>query len=67
MLEYGQGVGQATGVAGGGGGGGTQDVGANAAAFVSNAVDTISSLSPETLLLIVVVVLLGLIVLRRAF
>ncbi len=67
MLEYGQGVGQATGVAGGGGGGGTQDIGANAMAFVSNAVDTVSSLPPETLLLIVVLILLGLIVLRRAF
>lgn len=67
MLEYGQGVGQATGVAGGGGGGGTQDVGANAAAFVSNAINTVSSLPPETLVLIVVLIVVGLFVLRQAF
>ncbi len=68
MLEYGQGVGQATGATGGiGGGGGSQDIGAAASQFVSNAVDTISTMPPETLLLLVVVVLLGLIVLRKAF
>ncbi len=50
-----------------GGGGGTQDLGAGVSSFVSNAVNTVSSLPPETLLLIVVLVVLGLIVLRRAF
>jgi hypothetical protein len=67
MLEYGQGVGQATGVAGGGSAGGTQDVGAAASQFVNNAVNTISTMPPEMLLAIVVVLVLGLIVLRRAF
>lgn len=68
MVEYGQGVGQATGAGGAiGGGGGSQDLGAGAADFVNKAVNTISSLPPETLLVIVVVILLGLIVLRRAF
>jgi hypothetical protein len=67
MLEYGQGVGQATGVAGGGGAGGSQDLGAAASQFVTNAVDTISTMPPEMLLAMVVVILLGLIMLRRAF
>ena len=66
MVEYGQGVGQATGVAGGGGGGGTQDLGAGAMAFVHNAVDTITTLPPEQLLVLVVAVLFGLFILRKA-
>jgi hypothetical protein len=70
MLEYGQAVGQGSqvaGGAGGGGGGGTQDLGAGAADFVNHAVNTISTLPPEALIAIVIVVFLGLIVLRRAF
>ncbi len=67
MVEYGQGVGQATGVGGQTGGGGTQDLGAGAAAFVSNAIHTVSALPPEQLLLLVVAVFAGLIILRRAF
>jgi hypothetical protein len=67
MVEYGQGVGQATGTAGGGQAGGSTDVGASAAAFVSDTVNTISALPPEALLALVVAVFLGLIVLRRAF
>jgi hypothetical protein len=42
-------------------------VGASAAAFVSDTVNTISALPPEALLALVVAVFLGLIVLRRAF
>jgi hypothetical protein len=67
MVEYGQGVGHATGVAGGGGGGGTQDLGAGAATFVSDTIHTVSTLPPEQLLLLVVAVFFGLILLRRAF
>jgi len=66
MAEYGQGVGQATGAAGGGGGG-TQDLGAGAMAFVNHAVHTVSTMPPAQLALLAVVVILGLIFLRRAF
>jgi hypothetical protein len=68
MVEYGQGVGQATGVAGGGGGGGgSTDIGASAAAFVRDTADTIAALPPEALVAIAIAIFLGLIVLRRAF
>ena len=67
MVEYGNGVGQATGISGGGGGGGTTDLGAGAAAFVNDAVNTISALPPTTLVIIAVLIGLGLILVRRAF
>jgi hypothetical protein len=59
MAEYGQGVGQGTGLTGGGAGagGGTMDVGQAAAGFVNDAVTTA----------IVVAILLGFIVLKKAF
>lgn len=66
MVEYGNGVGHATG-AGGGGGGATTDIGAGAEKFVNDAVTTISGLPPTTLVLIVVLIFLGLMILRRAF
>jgi hypothetical protein len=68
MVEYGNGVGHATGAGGGGGGGGaTTDIGAGAERFVNDAVNTISGLPPTTLVLIVVLIFLGLLILRRAF
>jgi hypothetical protein len=67
MVEYGQGVGQATGVAGGGGSGGSTDLTSSAAAFVGDVVDQVSALPPEGLLLLVVAVFVGLIILRKAF
>jgi hypothetical protein len=70
MVEYGNGVGTATGVAngaGGGGGGGTMDVGAAATNFVNDAAHTVSTLPPEVLIAIVIAIFLGLIILRRAF
>lgn len=68
MVEYGQGVGQGTGMGGANPGtSGTQDLGAGVSAFVSDAVDTVSALPPEMLVLIAVVIFVGLIVLRRAF
>jgi hypothetical protein len=68
MVEYGQGVGQATGLGGhAAGGGGTTDLGAGAAAFVTNAVNTVSALPPEQLLVLVIAIFFGLILLRRAF
>ena len=56
MVEYGNGVGHATGAGGGvgGGSGATTDIGAGAERFVNDAVNTISGLPPTTLVLIVV-------------
>jgi len=70
MVEYGNGVGTATKVANGGsggGGGGSMDVGAAAGNFVHDAANTISALPPEALVAIAIVIILGLLVLRRAF
>ena len=69
MVEYGNGVGTATKVANGGsgGGGGSMDVGAAAGNFIHDAANTVSTLPPEALIAIVIVIFLGLLVLRRAF
>jgi hypothetical protein len=75
MVEYGNAVGQGSetgGNAGGGGGsivggGGSADLGATMADFVSDSADKIMALPPEGLLILVVVVLAGLVVLKRAF
>ena len=69
MVEYGNGVGEATGVANGagGGGGGSMDVGAAASKFVHDAAHTVSTLPPEALIAIVIVIFLGLVFLRKAF
>ena len=69
MVEYGNGVGTATEVAGGGtgGGGGTMDIGQQASAFVHDAVHTVSTLPPEGLLLLVIAIFVGLMLLRKAF
>lgn len=67
MVEYGQAVGQAAGQGGGNGGAGTQDLGTGAAEFVNHAVNELSALPPEALLLIAALIVIGLVVLRRAF
>ena len=70
MVEYGQGVGQAAGVAGGGrggGGGGSMDAGAAFGQFVGNAVHTVQTMPPTELALLVVVIIVGLIIFKRAF
>jgi hypothetical protein len=72
MVEYGHAVGGSSGHGGGAGGsggfgGGTTDIGASAIDFVSNAVDRVAALPPEMLLLLGVAVLMGLVILRRAF
>ena len=69
MAEYGQGVAQGSGLTGGGAGagGGTMDVGQAAAGFVNDAVTTVSTLPPEALLAMVVVIFLGFIALKKAF
>jgi hypothetical protein len=67
VVEYGNGVGQATGAGGGGGGGGHTDVGAQIGRFINDSVDTIAALPPELLLAGIVAIFLGLVILKRAF
>jgi hypothetical protein len=67
MLEYGNGVGQVAGRAGGGGGGRPVDVGASLGQFVTDSANTISTMPPAALLVGAVVIVLGLIMLRRVF
>ena len=69
MVEYGNGVGQGTGAVSGsgGGGGGGGDWGAAIGQFATDTADTVSAMPPAQLLLIVVAILLGLVVLKRAF
>ena len=69
MVEYGNGVGHASGIAGGSGGGGGQsmDAGAALGQFVNNAVHTISTMPPTQLALLVIVIVIGLVIFKRAF
>jgi hypothetical protein len=67
MVEYGNGVGQVAGGSGGKLGHGGGDLGGQVVNFVTDSVHKISALPPETLLLIAVVAIVGLIFLRRAF
>jgi hypothetical protein len=66
MVEYGNGVGQSTGAGGGTGGGHPVDAGAAIGQMVADAVHNVSSLPPGTLLLGLVVLVVGLMILRRA-
>jgi hypothetical protein len=68
MVEYGNGVGEVAGRANGGGSGGpTMDVGASLSQLVTDSAHTISTLPPAALLGGVVLILVGLMLLRRAF
>jgi hypothetical protein len=68
MVEYGNGVGQVAGRSGGGGTGGqSMDVGASLGQFVTDSAHTISTMPPAALLAGVVLILVGLMMLRRAF
>lgn len=73
MIEYGHGVGEVSGRATGGegnpvgNGGGSGDVGGAAVDALSGAVDRVAALPPEQLLLAGIMVLAGLVVLKRAF
>jgi hypothetical protein len=67
MVEYGNGVGQATGVAGGGHASQQLDAGAAFGQFVSNSIHTIQTMPPAQLALLVVAIVIGLLILRRAF
>jgi len=65
MVEYGNGVGQGTGATGGGGGGG--DAGAAFGQWIGDTVDNIAALPPSTLAIAVVLLVIGFVILRRAF
>jgi hypothetical protein len=68
MLEYGNGVGQGAGqVGGGGGGGGSTDMSLQIGQAVNDSIHTISTLPPAALAGLVVAVIVGLWVLKRAF
>jgi len=67
MLEYGNGVGQVAGRSGGGGGGRSMDVGASLGQFVNDSAYTISTMPPAALLAGVVVIVIGLMMLKRMF
>ena len=68
MLEYGNGVGQVAGRSGGGAGGGRSiDVGASLGQFVNESAHTISTMPPAALLAGVVVIVIGLMMLKRVF
>jgi hypothetical protein len=68
MLEYGNGVGQGAGRAGGGsGGGGSTDMSVQIGQALNDSIHTLSTLPPAALLGIVVMIVVGLWVLKRAF
>ncbi len=67
MLEYGNGVGEVAGQAGGGSGGSSMDVGASLSQFVTASAHTIQTTPPGILLLGLVVVVVGLMMLKRVF
>ena len=66
MAEYGNGVSQSTG-GGGSGGGQAVDAGAAIGQMITDAVNTVTALPPTTLLLGFVVLVIGLVILKRAF
>jgi hypothetical protein len=69
MAEYGNGVSQVAGQAGGGTGpaGRSVDLGGPVGQFVNDSVHTLSTMPPAALLALFVVVVLGLLMLKRAF
>ncbi len=66
MVEYGNGVGEATGHVPAHAGGGSMDAGAAIGSWVSNAVHTIATMPPAELAFLVFVLIAGLFVLKRA-
>ena len=68
MVEYGRGVGEASGQGGSNPfGSGSTDLGARVGNAISDTVDTIAALPIGTQLLLLVAVIVGLVILRRAF
>ncbi|OGO51849.1 MAG: hypothetical protein A2Z32_09445 [Chloroflexi bacterium RBG_16_69_14] len=65
MVEYGNGVGEVAGRSGGGGQ--SMDVGASLSQLVTDSVNTISTMPPAALLLGVVIIVVGLMMLKRVF
>jgi hypothetical protein len=71
MVEYGNGISQGpggqVGGSGGGGGGVTSDWGVAIGHAVNDAVHTVAALPPWQLALLVILVIAGLVILKRAF
>ena len=67
MVEYGNGVGEVAGRSTGGGGGQSMDVGAALAQAVNDSVTTLSTMPPLALFAGLVVVIVGLMLVKRAF
>ncbi len=67
MFEYGNAVGEVAGGSGGGGAGHSVDVGTSIGRVAQDSAATISSLPPTTLLIGIVVIVLGLMLVKRAF
>jgi len=67
MFEYGNGVGQVAGRTGGGTSGQSMDVGASISQFVTDSTHTLSTMPPAALLAGFVVIVIGLMLLKRAF
>jgi hypothetical protein len=65
MAEYGNGVSQSTGASSGGGQ--PIDAGAAIGQMITDAVNTVTALPPTTLLLGFVILVIGLVILKRAF
>ena len=65
MVEYGNGVGEVAGRSGGGGQ--SLDVGASLGQAVNDSIHTISAMPPAALLLGFVIIVVGFILLKRAF
>jgi hypothetical protein len=69
MVEYGNGVSGVAGQVAGshGGGSGPVDVGASVGQFLTSSVHTLSTMPPGELVGVFLVVIVGLLILRRAF
>jgi hypothetical protein len=65
MVEYGNGVGQGAGQVGGGSGGPSMDVGASLSELITDSVQTISTTPPGILVLAFVIIVVGLMMLKR--
>jgi len=66
MLEYGNGVSQGAGRVGGGSGGGSTDMSVQIGQAFNDSIHTLSTMPPAALLGLVVMVVVGLWVLKRA-
>jgi len=67
MVEYGNGVSHSTSVAGGSHGGQTMDAGPAIGQFLNDAVHNVSALPPTTLFVGFVVIVVALLLFKRAF